>query len=256
MANLRGDSLRAFLLALLVFAVFAPTLVHAEDYTVGVKAGDWIKYGQITVTYTGNGTEPSYVTDEKKMDWIRVDVLIVAGTTATLNMSYHFNNGTQDFQIYNADVQNGESFGNLYLIASNLTVGDALNPQTPQFIINQTITRMYAGANRKVNYIETASVNPSGPGGSRLYFDQNTGIIVEAYLNISAIHVEESFKVAETNLWSANTFDLIQNNLVYIIAGVVVIIVIVAATIVLRRRNPKSPRQAPQVPPSSPPPPP
>jgi hypothetical protein len=258
MRNLKGNNLRTVLLAILVAAVFAPTLVHAEDYTVGVKAGDWVKYGQVTVTWTGNGTEPSSVTDAKKLDWLRIDVLSVAGTTASLNETEHYNNGTQTFNGDDIDIQSG---GLSLLIASNLTAGDPLSPQTSETTINQTVTRMYAGANRNVNIVDFKSSDPSSPGESKICWDQKTGIMVELYENQTdptnpGPYVEESVKATETNMWSANALDLIQNNLIYVIAGIAVIIVIVAATIVLRRRKPPSPQQPPPPPPSAPPPPP
>jgi hypothetical protein len=258
MRDLKGNVLRTVLLVILVVAVFAPTLVHAKDYTVGVKAGDWVKYGQITVTWTGNVTEPSSVTDAKKVEWVRMDVLSVAGTTAHLNLTAHYNNGTETFQNYDVDVQSG-SAGPAYLVASNLTSGDPLSPQTLETTINQTVTRLYAGANRNVNIIDDKSDYQGYLSETQFYWDQNTGIMVELYTNQTdytdpSAYEELSLKATETNLWSANVLDLIQNNLIYIIAAIAVIIVIVAATIVLRRSKPPVPQQPP--PPSAPPPPP
>jgi len=229
-----------------VAALFAPTLIHSQDYAlpllspVGVKAGDWVKYGQITVNWIGNGTAPSFVTNEMKVDWFRIDILSVAGTTANLNDTVHYLNGTQTSQSFDVDVQSGNMSGFLFLAASNLTTGDPLSPQTPQFTINQTVTRTYAGAYRAVNILDSTS----SLGETKIYWDQNTGIMVEIYENITlgptypGGYIEASWKATETNLWSANALDLMQNNLIYIIAGVAVLIVFVAATIVLRRRKP------------------
>jgi hypothetical protein len=261
--NLKWNYLRIGLLAILVVLVFAPTLGHAKDYTVGVEAGDWVKYGQITVTWTGNVTEPSYVTETKKIDWTRMDVLSVVGTTASLNQTVHFNNDTQTFQSLVIDIQSSNSAGNSYLIASNLTAGDPLTPQTPGTTINQTVTGLYAGANRKVNMINykgnLTSAQVNYPFEYKTYWDQSTGVMVELYINgtdmtHSGAYEEISFKAVETNLWSASAPDIIQNNLIYIIAGIAVVIIIVAATIILRRRKPPSPQQTP--PPSEPLPPP
>lgn len=255
MRNLKGNSLRIGLLVIFVSAVFSPTLVQAQDYTIGVKAGDWVKYGQVTFTWTGNGTEPSYITDEKKIDWMRIDVLNVTGTTASLNFTTHYNNnGTQTFLSFDVDVQIRNGMESAFLIASNLTAGDQLIPGTPR-TINQTVTRMYAGADRTVNMLDSTS----SVGETKTYWDKKTGIMVEAYANLTfgpaypGGYIEESWKATETNLWSANALDRIQNNLVYIIAGVATIIIIVAATIVLRRRKPPSSQQPP--PPSAPTPP-
>lgn len=148
-----------------------------------------------------------------------------------------------------------------YLVASNLTVGDPFDPTVPEFTINQTVTRMYVGANRNVN-VETTKLNISGYSDEfNEYWDQNTGAMVELYnkdtdLTNSSAYLEVSFKATETNLWSASALDLIQNNLVYIVAGIAVLIVIVAATVVLRRRKPPSSQQPLSPPASAPPPPP
>ena len=260
MRNSKANNLRLALLAILAVTAFAPTLVHAKDYTVGVKAGDWIKYGQITITWTGNGTEPSYITDAKKLDWVRLDVLSVEGTTASLNITAHYNNGTEMFQDFDADVQSS-STGGMYLLASNLTAGDPLTPETPATTINQTVTKMYAGANRNVNIIDAQSSYRAYPSEYKIYWDQNTGIMVEQYTNQTDLtnpssYEEVSLKATETNLWSANTLDLIQNNLIYIIAGTAAIVVVIAVAVFLRRRKPPSPQQPIPPPPSTPPPPP
>jgi len=263
--NLKGNNLRIGFLIILVAAVFAPTLVHAKDYAVGVKAGDWVKYGQITVTWTGNVTEPSYVTETKKIDWTRIDVLSVVGTTVSLNQTVHFNNGTQSFQSLVIDIQSSNSAGNSYLIASNLTAGDPLTPQTPGTTINQTVTGLCAGTNRKVNMINykgnLTSAQVNYPFEYKTYWDQSTGVMVELYINgTDMIHTgayeEISFKAIETNLWSSSAFDILQNNLIYILAGIAVIIIIVAVTIVRRRRKPPTSQQPSPPPPSTPPPPP
>lgn len=52
---------------LIAFAVF-PVLVGAVDYHAGVKVGDWIKYGDLTVAWSGNGTEPHTLPMKEK--WI------------------------------------------------------------------------------------------------------------------------------------------------------------------------------------------
>lgn len=257
MRNLKGNNLRIGFLIVLVAVVFAPTLVHAKDYTVGVKAGDYIKYGQIAFTWTGNGTEPSVLTNVKDMDWVGIGVSNVVGTTAILDVATIYNNGTQTIQSLDTDVRSPT--GKLYLIASNLTAGDPPSPQTPELTINQTVTRMYAGANRNVNIIDSERNITGYSSEFKEYWDQKTGIMVELYsketdLTNSSAYQEISFKATETNLWSASALDLIQNNLIYIITGIAIITVIAAATIVLRRRKPPSTQQPLPPPPSTPPP--
>jgi hypothetical protein len=254
--NLKGNLGIGFLI-ILVVAVFAPTLVHAKDYTVGVKTGDYIKYDQITFTWTGSRTSPSVVTNLKDMHWMGIGVSNVLNTTAILDVAEIYNNGTYTSESLDSDVRSPT--GMLFLIASNLKAGDPPNPQRPEFTINQTVTRMYAGANRNVNIIDS-ELNITGYSSEfKEYWDQETGIMVELYsketdLTNSSAYQEVSIKATETNLWSASALDLIQNNLIYIITGIAVIIAIVTATIVFRRRKPPSTQQPSPPPPSTPPP--
>ena len=255
-----GVYLRVVVLAILVLLGVLPTLVRAVDYNVGVKVGDWIKYGQFTVNWTGNGTEPSYVTEEKKIQWTRIDVENVSGTTITFSLTTQYNNGTRTPQTLTVDVATNSMSG-FFLIASNLKSGDRLTNGTISSIINQTTTGNYAGATRNVNLV---SVNTTGFGNltltSRIYWDQTTGVMVEAYSKapdygtptpdetIPNAYVELSVKATETNMWSADLVGTLSDNLIYIIAGIVVIMGIVGAIIFLRRRKPPSPQQPPPAP--------
>jgi hypothetical protein len=251
-----GKSLRIGLVVILVVAAFA-ALAYAQDYTVGVKAGDWVKYGQITVTWTGNGTEPSTVIDAKKIDWERIDVLNVKGTTASVNYTTPLNNGTQIFASFDVDVHS-ELLGMQVFIASNLKVGDPIGAGVEN-TVNQTVTRMYAGANRNINiiYYRNSPYLTYFSWESQFYYDQDTGIMVEEHANetyyystpgVVAYQVQLSAKATETNLWSASPLDIVQNNLIYIIAGAAAVIIILAATIGLRKRKLLAPQQPPPAP--------
>jgi hypothetical protein len=61
------------------------------EYT-GVKAGDWVRY-DISVSWTGSGTEPSSVTEFKQMEWEMVRIQSVSGNVL-LELTTHFKNGT------------------------------------------------------------------------------------------------------------------------------------------------------------------
>jgi hypothetical protein len=230
--------LKIITLAMLVSYMILPGLVRAVDYTPGVKAGDWIKYGQYTVTWSGNGTEPSRIAEEKNVDWLRLDVENISGATVTLNETNHFINGTQTSENSNLDVTGsaGMSGVNL-LIACNLKDGETLTSQANSPTINQTTRGVYAGASRSVNLAETTSVYDNQTITTKIYWDQSTGAMVETYSkspdygNLGAF-TEFSVKATETNMWSP---DLpLTNNLIFIVAGIIVIIAVVAAVIVLK----------------------
>jgi len=227
-------------------------LVRAVDYKVGVKSGDWIKYGQFNVTWTGSGTEPSTVAKEKNVDWMRIDVQSVSGTTVTLNGTVHYNNGTQTSQNFSGDVASGQGMTSIrVLIASNLKAGDPVLNQAGSPTINQTTSRTYAGASRSVNLLEASSASDSQPITLRIYWDQGTGAMVEMYMRIPDssnldAYIETSIKATETNMWSADLAAMLNDNLIYIVAGIVVVIVIIVAAIVLRRKKTPAPPSPPK----------
>jgi LPXTG-motif cell wall-anchored protein len=228
--------------------MLAPTLVLAANYVAGVKAGDWVKYGHVTVTWSGTGTEPSYVTDQRKIDWATVEVVNVEETTVSLNVTVHLDNGTQVFTNDDLDVSNIEysPMDNIYVIASNLKTGDSINNQTlgfPSPTINQTLTRQYAGTNRTVNFLAYTTLYQTSLDESEFYFDQKTGIMLESQLkssdpNNSSSYVEYSMKATATNMWSPS--GTTSNNLYFIIAGIVLVLVAVTAIVLIRRRKPSS----------------
>jgi hypothetical protein len=249
--------LRIVTLAILVACIVLPTLVRAVDYVPGVKTGDWIKYGQFSITWSGNGTEPSYITEEKKMDWAKMEVENVTGTTIGLNMTSHYKNGTQTSVTGSVDLNSSTGMsGSRFFIAANLKSGDPLGmssqPNAPK--INQTTTGIYAGAYRNINVLDFTVVSTSVQGNQtvtgKFYWDQSTGVLVEMhvkqpdYVNPGA-YTEISVKATETNMWSVDLLGLLSNNLVYIMAGIAVVIVVIAAAIVLRRKKPPPP-QAPE----------
>ncbi len=243
--------LRTVTLAILVAFMVLPTLVRAVDYNVGVKAGDWIKYGQISIIWSGNGTEPSYITDEKKMDWEKFEVENVTGTTIGLNMTSHFNNGTETSVTSNITL-----FGSRFLIAANLKSGDPLATQPNSPTINQTTTGIYAGAYRNINVLDITAVTTSVYGNQtvtgKIHWDQSTGVMVEMYVKQPdtgnpGAYTEISLKATETNMWSADLLGLLSNNLTYIIAGIIIAIAVIAAAIALRRKKPSPPAQSPPV---------
>jgi len=247
MHKLKTTHLTSILLTILVTCIVLPGLVQAVDYTVGVKAGDWVKYGQFSVTWTGNGTAPSYIEEEKKMDWVKLEVENVSGTTVNINMTLHFNNGTQIYQISSVNLNSTASMGSRLLIAANLNSGDPLSPEPNSPTINQTITRTYASASRNVNLLNATTVYQNQTTTLTVYFDKSTGFMVEMYVKgpdytTPGAYVETTITATETNIWSPDLIGTLTSNIIYIIIGAVAIVAVIAAAIALRRKKP-SPQQ-------------
>jgi hypothetical protein len=246
--------LKTVTLAILVASMVLPMLVRAVDYVPGVKTGDWIKYGQFSITWSGNGTEPAYITEEKKMDWAKMEVENVAGTTIDLNMTSHYKNGTQTSATGSVDLNSSTGMsGSRFFIAANLRSRDPLgmSSQPNAYTINQTTTGIYAGAYRNIDVLDFTVVSTSVQGNQtvtgKFYWDQSTGVLVEMhvkqpdYVNPGA-YTEISVKATETNMWSADFLGTLSNNLIYIIAGIIIIIAVIAAAIALRKKPSPSPQ--------------
>jgi hypothetical protein len=242
---------------LMAIAVSIP-LVQPADYKVGVKIGDWTKYShKIAWSPIGNGTEPSYITDAKKIDWSRCDVENVSGAVVTFNLTAHYSNGTQTSLTFDENVTtgfsaSGMSFGFILpFIAANLTQGDPLVTRLGATIVNQTTTGIYASANRNVNFLERTWSIDNLTATNRVYWDRETGVLVEGYEDIPAYstleatpgdqvvtgYEESSLKVIETNMWSADLIGTILSNFDVIITGVLVAIAIIVTILVLRRKR-------------------
>ena len=248
----------------LIILLLLPLSAHATTYTVGVKQGDWIRYGQFTVSYSGSGTAPAQVVEEKKIQWVTIEIEAVTGTSVTLNMTTHYNNGSEPIQTLTTDVA-GSTIGPFFLIAANLTVGDRANSGTVGPIINETTTGTYAGATRTINII---NVNTTAFQNqmliTRLVWDKATGLLLEAYVKVPAYETatpeettptayeELSVKATETNIWTSNPLGSLFSNPA-IIAGTAAIIITIAAVAVNAMRKPKPQPQSNQEPQSPPP---
>ena len=68
--------------------------------------------------------------------------------------------------------------------------------------VNDTITRSYAGSSRSVNVLSLTNGNGGFEGGT-LYWDQNTGVLLEFVqrASLQGGTVQWSYKVSESNMW-------------------------------------------------------
>ena len=184
------------------------------EYT-GVKAGDWVRY-DIGASWTGSGTEPSSVEEFKQMEWQMVRIQSVSGGVL-LELTTHFKNGTDLNYPLAGDLTASGISATWLIFPSGLKKGDtfqlyaspALQNFMPDFVpsivnvvINDTITRNYAGSSRSVNVLSLTSSN-GGVGSGTLYWDQKTGVLLEfvqrAFLPDGTVQL--STKALETNMW-------------------------------------------------------
>ena len=213
-------------LVLLMRLTFDIYTAEASAVRVGVKAGDWIKC-EYSITGWPAGT-PS-------PEWLKVEILDVEETRATMRVTMHMSDGTEQSDTVNVDVVAGSgTFDTLFggIIPADSKVGDSLTIGGDGFTFNVTIdgetTGTYAGANRRVVYASFSQY------GTELtyYWDRQTGIIVEA--STTSGGMTAIAKVTETNMWEAAP--LWTQWWFWIVMGIAV--VALAGAVYLKRRPP------------------
>jgi hypothetical protein len=243
-------STNAMLLALL-FLTVATTPGLAVEYTVGVKAGDWIKYGDISVSWNGTDTEPQSITDAKNWVWWKVEIQNVSDTTVRMTVTMHYRNGTEKPQTDSYDIKNLILMDSYYVVAADLKKGDPITTQPDAPSFNDTVTRRYAGASRSANVLDTTFNSGTYTTKFTAYWDQETGILLELFTRApvytptwtaTGAFRDLSIKATETNLWTADILGIILGNLFYSIVLVGALVIIIAVIIVgvfsARRKKP------------------
>jgi len=259
MREIRTPSFKVVWVAIFIALLTTVIPILATDYTVGVKVGDWLKYGEINISWTGTGTEPSSITEAKKIDWIKIEVKSVSGTNVTIETTGQYKNGTTTSSL-NSTVNVATGGYMALLIAANLEEGNNISQQFGSNIkINGTVTRTYCGASRSVNFVNITVSYGETTGTTIMYWDKATGVMVEFYVFSSQTtptvpttppvtptvqNITISYKATETNMWSSggilsDIFNPTSPNFIYIIIGIAaLVIVIVLGVFIVRRRKP------------------
>jgi len=197
-------------------AVTARTMTRTVTYAgiLGVKAGDWVK-----LDYTVSGAPPGTALPQ----WAKVEFLSVGGTTATVRVTMHMADGTEQSDNVSADVAAGLGL----VIPANSKTGDSINMSGHGAVtIAGESTRNYAGTSRTAVY---ASISQYGTQLT-YYWDKQTGVMVET--SGTSENMIFTAKVTETNIWQAEPIGW------SLIAGIVVTIVVIGivTTVYMRRR--------------------
>jgi len=194
---------------------------------VGVKAGNWIK-----IDYTISGWPAGTPFPE----WLKVEFLSVEGTNATVRVTMHMSDGTEQNATVPMDVvAGGGTFQGLsgFVIPANCTTGDSIYMSGyGNVTIAGETTSSYAGASRTVVYASFSQY------GTQLtyHWDKLTGAMVEASTISGGI--TGTAKATETNMWQAAPSVLpIEPIYLYILVALAIIIVVGAAVFIIRRKK-------------------
>lgn len=198
--------------------------VLPQRYSVGVKAGDWVGYGDISFEWSSNvtGQEPP---SQMNMSWIDMKILDVQNSNVTAQVVTILKNGTEETLTDWVNVATGEGAMGMTIIPSNLSMGDRIpgslkwyTAKPLKLFINGTATRCYAHANREVNFAHI--LHPVvygnityGSWNISLYWDQKTGVLCEEITSYAIAYSVNStnyymnmsinYRMTATNIWQA-----------------------------------------------------
>jgi hypothetical protein len=163
--------------------------VEAGD--VGIKAGDWIK-----LKYTITGLPAGQLYPE----WLKFEFLSINGTIATVRITLHLSDGTEQSDTVAIDVVSGSEAPGLagIVISANMTMGDSVYiVGYGNVTIEDEATRTYAGGNRTVvcaNFTQNETQ-------ATYCWDKLTGVMVE--LTSTSPSITATASATETNIWES-----------------------------------------------------
>jgi hypothetical protein len=178
-----------FLLFLFTFMASAST---SSNLSLGVKNGQWIKYGS-QETFSPGGER-----------WQKIEFLSVTGTTITIRVIVHMSVGIETDQTETIDLATSDDFSmalfnvRVYIIPADLKMSDFIYLGVfGNRTISDETTKAYAGADRRVVYS-----NFSQNGNQyTFYWDKQTGVLTEGTMVFGAAF--KTLWVTETNMWEA-----------------------------------------------------
>ncbi|MEM2105014.1 MAG: hypothetical protein QXV21_00875 [Candidatus Bathyarchaeia archaeon] len=241
---MKNVNAKVLLFVLVAFCLSMGSSAMAQ-YTVGVKSGDWIKYN---FTMSGGGMSAQ--------GWIKITIQSVSGTQVTGTYAVG-TAGQQVFQEdFTLDIATGYGSMSGFIIPANLNTG--------QTIPGESVTVQGVTTRHGRTAIYATATDPMYGGTGQIYWDQATGVLLEASTLVSG--TTYTITPAETNMWSGGLFGpgfLGLDWWIWIIIIVVIVLVIVTAAIILRKRKPPvaptalapAPQEQPPQPPPPPPPP-
>jgi hypothetical protein len=171
------------IIIILCLAIISTPLVSAQTVTVGVNPGNTFNYSyKINWDSTDpHAIVPTQYEELNTTQFIRITVITVTGSLINVDVTRHFNNGTEQTQNGNIDVNTQvlEIPYSVLIIRSDANPGEKIYPTGGHAILNDTGTRTYSiGQVDAVRY-----VSPDTTGGNsektEIYYDRTNGVAVE-----------------------------------------------------------------------------
>jgi PKD repeat protein len=215
------------LISLLLVAMPRLTLILSVaeeplERVVGVKEGDWVKYGDFIATYESDDpsaqTPPADLIEHNNTEWVKNTVEGINGTKITFQTVTHCKNGTETTDSLYVDISTGEGLGIFMFISANLSQGETIygSNEYNTTYINATKQQVYANAMRETNYLVLATMSQYQTDDTietygfmvEYFWDKATGISSER-IGTFTKETEEystvavrSETVTDTNVWN------------------------------------------------------
>ena len=211
------------IVSILIVLVLVSGLASAAsaDLSVGVKKGDWIEY---TITTTGMPSEGHDI------DWSRMEVTDIQGTTIIVYITSRFINGSTENFNSTLNLKTGHLIDD-FIIPANLNAGDKfIDDRQGNITLTSAEQHTYAGAVRTVLHASTSE--------NSYVWDQATGVSVEANSVLPEYTMHTI--VESTNMWqSTQGLDM---TFLILVAVIVVTAIIAVVLFAVRYRKKKQAR--------------
>ena len=240
------------ILLILCFGIVAQVAAQNGEILVGVSEGNTFRYDAKYFWRSSNplDTVPAAWANNNKTEYLQVTISMVTLNTVTITEVQHFLDGSETERTEVTVVGTDMSFSVL-LYAANLNAGDYLIPKSvAPYTVNSTVSRAYVGGARATNYVENRMTDVEGYVYRylSLYFDRQTGMLVEAYFeDVTSDKPDQTFsytyKLIDTNAWSAGpSIGGVDLTVILVAVAVVVIVVAVGVFLFYRRKRKRKKR--------------
>jgi hypothetical protein len=200
-----------------------PVSNDVSERKVGVKVGDWALYDVFANYSTNDPDSPvrPIAPNVTEIEHYKLEVLEISDTRITYRMTIALLNGTQISLNASTDVSpNYMEVAPPPFIAANLTAGDKLYNSSSPIVINATLRKTYAGAEREANYANLTRDELFGSyrltSKIETYWDRASGIIDELtqYARYTSGNLTTKLYghlvMKETNIWSGRVIAIID----------------------------------------------
>jgi hypothetical protein len=231
---LRGKAFRVLVALAMLLATTAviDSNLATTHRQVGLGVGDTAEY-----TMTGEGAWYA--------DRFTLHVTYVEGSHINFSGTYYHNGTVRHTYEFSGDVGDlGNNEMLQFLVAANLKAGDLIltyvnwTGSNVTISIKETVSKEVAGYQRSVNYAEDIPLGlfyaTDQPYGVAMYWDQATGILVEAY--VITMTGDEDWALVSTSAF--NPPDYAAGSLL-IVGGLAAVASVVTVAIIVNRRKPE-----------------